>query len=212
MKNFSLKSWDEIYSREREIGKEHPDLKKIAKIFKREKVKKILDLGCGKGRNLIFLAKKGFKMYGIDYSKVGLKILKENLKKEKLKANLKLGNIFKKLPYRKNFFDALISIRVIHHQKIEKIRKLIKEIERILKPGGLIFVTCLGREKIPKERKKDLKFVDKRTYFILRGPERGLYHFHFNREILKKEFKNFKILEIWKDKENYLAFLGKLKK
>jgi cyclopropane fatty-acyl-phospholipid synthase-like methyltransferase len=207
-------SWDEIYlkiEKERKILKPHSDLKEIAKFFKREKVKKILDLGCGNGRNLIFLAKKDFEVYGIDYSKIALKFLKEGLKEEGLKAKLKLFNIFKKLPYKDNFFDALISIRVIHHQRLKEIKKLMREIERVLKTGGLFFGTVLAREKIPKERLSQLKFIDKRTYFILEGPEKGLYHFHFNRKILKNLLKNFKILKVWKDCENYLAFLARLK-
>jgi len=149
-------------------------------------VRKVLGLGSGGGRNLIFLAKKGFEVYGIDFSKMGLKLTEEKLKKKNLKAKLKLGDIFKKLPYKKNFFNALISIRVIHHQKFEKIKKLIREIERILKPGAYVFGTILEKEK-------------------------GLFHFHFERKTLKKLLKNFKILKIWKDSENYLVFLAKLK-
>jgi ubiquinone/menaquinone biosynthesis C-methylase UbiE len=161
---------------------------------------------------LIFLAQKGFEVYGIDFSKVGLKIARKQLKKGRLKAKLKIGNVFEKLPYKKNFFDALISVRVIHHQKFERIKKLINEIERILKPGGYFFGTVLRKEKIGKERLSKLKFLDKRTYLILEGEEKGLYHFQFNRKILKKLLKNFKILKIWKDSENYLAFLAKLKR
>jgi len=208
-------SWDEIYlkiEKEQKTLKPHSDLKNIVKFLKKEKVRRILDLGCGNGRNLIFLAKKKFEVYGIDFSKVALKFLKEKLKKERLKAKLKFADIFKKLPYKENFFDAIISIRVIHHQKFEKIKKLMKEIERVLKPGGFFFGTVLTREKIPKERLPQLKFIDKRTYLILEGPEKGLYHFHFNKEILKNLLKNFKVFRIWKDAENYLAFLAKLKK
>ncbi len=211
-------SWEEIYKREKRGGgcggkaRVHPDLKKIIKIFKGRKVKRILDLGCGAGRNLVFLAKNNFEVFGIDFSKTGLKIAKEWLKEVGERAKLKLGNIYEKLPYPNSFFDAIVSIRVIHHQKLAKIRKLIKEVKRILRPRGLIFFTVLGREKIPSEMKKKIKFVDKRTYKILEGAEKGLYHFHFNRKIIKEEFKGFKILKIWKDKEGYLAFLGILQK
>jgi ubiquinone/menaquinone biosynthesis C-methylase UbiE len=88
------------------------NLIQIAKIFRKKGVKRILDLGCGSGRHVIFLTKNDFEVYGIDIAKHGIKLAKEWLKKENLRANLKVGDIHKKLPYPKNFFDAIISIRV----------------------------------------------------------------------------------------------------
>jgi ubiquinone/menaquinone biosynthesis C-methylase UbiE len=173
---------------------------KVVKYFKKYNVRKVLDLGCGSGRHLVYLAKRGFDVYGIDIAEHGIKIARRWLKEEGLKANLKVGDIYRKLPYKNNFFDAIISIRTLHHERIEKIKKLIKEMERILKPNGLIFITVTKREskkKIPKEDLWKIKFIAQRTIIPLTGEENGLIHYYFNRNILKKEFKNFKVLEMW---------------
>jgi len=187
----------------------------IVKFFKKNGVKRVLDLGCGSGRHVVYLAKHGFEVYGIDIAKSGIKIAKNWLKKEGLKANLKVGDIYKKLPYKDNFFDAIISIRVLYHGRIEWIRRCIKEMKRVLKPNGFIFVTIrkhVAKKKIPKEKLYGIKLIAPRTYIILGGPERGMPHYRFKKKILFKEFRDFKILDFWIDSENYYCLLGQLRK
>lgn len=182
-------------------------------------VKKILDLGCGSGRHTVYLAKNGFDVYGIDVALSGIKMTREWLKKENLKANLKTGNIYKKLPYKNNFFDAVISTQTIHHQRIENIRKAIKEVERVLSPGGLIFISVRKR-KIGKAWKKGAiiekyglqrsryKVIGPRTYVPIERGEKGLTHYLFNKELIRKEFKDFKP-NIWVDFDGrHYCFLG----
>lgn len=170
-------------------------------------------MGCGSGRHLVYLAKRGFEVWGIDIAKHGIKIARDWIKKEGLKAHLKVGDMHKKLPYRDNFFDAIISIVALHHGKIENIRKLIKEMKRILKPGGLIFITAhkkLPKKKIPKDKLFGIKYIAPKTYVILGGPEKGGIHYNFNEKILKKEFKDFEFLKLWLE-PGHFCLLGKLK-
>ena len=217
------KQWDKIFREKGKVFiKPQEDIPKIVKFFKKMVVKRVLDLGCGSGRHLVYLAKQGFSVYGIDIASEGIKIAKEWLKKEKLKANLKIGDIYKKLPYQNNFFDAIISIQTLHHNKIEKIRKAIKEIERILRPEGLIFITMRRALRVKgwkknkivihrfKNKKTKYKVIGPRIYVPIEGGEKGLIHFCFNNKLIKKEFKNFKIPKIWTKKGHY-CFLGELK-
>jgi ubiquinone/menaquinone biosynthesis C-methylase UbiE len=168
------KAWDKAFKKEGKIfTKPQEDMPKIVKLFKKNGVKRVLDLGCGSGRHVVYLAKHGFEVYGIDIAKSGIKIAKEWLKEEGLKANLKVGDIYKKLPYKDNFFDAIICIRTLRHGKIEWIRRCIKEMKRILKPNGLIFVNeskHKPKKCIPKERLYGIKWIAPRTYVILGGP------------------------------------------
>ncbi len=218
------KQWNEIFEQYGKVfTKIQEDLPKIVKIFKKHGVKKILDLGCGSGRHTVYLAKRGFQVYGVDISKEGIKITKEWIKKEKLRANLKIGSIYRKLPYQDNFFDAIISTNTIHHAKIETIRKAIQEIERVLKPKGLIFITIRKRkfrkfwpkytiiEKYGKQKAR-YKVIGPRMYTPIAGGEKGLIHYLFNKELIRKEFKNFKIYDIWIDSSGrHYCFLGELK-
>jgi len=219
-----MKQWNEIFKqRGRVFIKIQEDMSKIVKLFKRKGVKKILDLGCGSGRHIIYLAKYNFKVYGIDIAPKGVKLTRSWLKKEKLKAGLKIGNIYKKLSYPNNFFDAVVSTSTIHHEKIKNIRRVIKEIERVLKQGGLIFITVRKRkfkkfwpkftiiEKYGKQKTR-YKVIGPRTYICIEGGEKGLTHYLFNKELIRKEFKNFKIHDIWVDtNKRHYCFLGELK-
>ena len=119
--------WDKkFYGKEEEYRKEifripHQDLPKFVKLLRYIKAKRILDLGCGTGRHVIALAKRGFEVYGIDIAKNALNLARERLKEKNLKAKLKIGDIYKKLPFKNNFFDGLISTKTIHHARIFKI-------------------------------------------------------------------------------------------
>ena len=123
-----MKQWNEIFKKKGKVfTKVQKELPKFVTILKKNNVKKILDLGSGSGRHIVYLAKRGFDVFGIDIAKEGIDITKYWLKKENLKANLKNGNIYEKLPYPNDFFDAIISTGVIHHNNIQGIRKAIKE-------------------------------------------------------------------------------------
>jgi len=212
--------WNRIYKKEGincshyNILKPHEDISKVSDFFKKQKVKKVLDLGCGAGRNLIYLLEKGFDVYGIDYAPEGLRIIKSRLKKEKRKCSLKLSNVFNNLPYENNFFDAMISVQVLQHGKINKIKSAIKEIERVLKPGGLLFITLSGRISMGKVRPyliKTAKKIAPRTYVPTKGNEAGLTHFIYNKKIIRGHYYNFKILKIWKDSRDYYCFIAQNK-
>ena len=219
-----MKQWDKAFKKHGKVFLSiQEDIPKVASEFKKNGAKRILDLGAGSGRHIVYLAKQGFDMYGFDISESGIKISKDWLKKEGVNAKFKHGSIYKKLPYQDNFFDAIISTNTIHHEKIENIRKTILEIKRILKPGGLIFITVRKRKlrkSYPKltiikkygKQKTNYQIIEPRTYTPTDGAEKGLLHYLFNKRLIRKEFNNFKINNIWTDSnKRHHCFIGKLK-
>ena len=58
---------------------------------------KILEVGCGPGANIWYLAREGFDVYGIDGSSTGIAKAQAFLKKENLNAHLSIGDV-NKLP------------------------------------------------------------------------------------------------------------------
>ena len=210
-----MKQWNQIFKKHGKVFlKPQEDIVRIAKLFKRKNARKVLDLGCGTGRHLIYFAKKGFDVYGIDIAEEGIKIARKWLKGEKLKAKLKTGSIYKKLPYKSNFFDAVVSVQVLQHGKLNQIKKGIEEIERVLKPGGLIFITLCGRYSKGKVRYcviKTARKVAPRTYVPTIGNEASVTHYVYDKATIKSHYKNFKIIDLWRDKKDYYCFLGELK-
>ncbi|MFX0141366.1 MAG: class I SAM-dependent methyltransferase [Candidatus Hodarchaeota archaeon] len=213
----SKKRWNEIYRNEKEskllISGIQEGIPEFVENCKKKKFTKILDLACGSGRHLVYLSQKGFAVYGLDFSSEGIKKAKSQLKEKNLHADLIIGSMYEKFPYNNNFFDAVICIRAIHHNLITKIRIAINEIERVLKPNGLIFITMpkkRAKKEIPKERQFGIKYIAPRTYIILGGEEKDVPHYSFNKKILYKEFKNFEIQKIWVDNLFHYCFIGKL--
>ncbi|OGM28342.1 hypothetical protein A2962_00665 [Candidatus Woesebacteria bacterium RIFCSPLOWO2_01_FULL_39_61] len=180
------------------------DIPKITNLLKKSGLNKVLDLGCGTGRNLIFMAQNGLSVYGLDNSKTAIKLTKRWLRGKKLKAKFILQDMGGKLPFKDNFFDAVVSVQVIHHAKIEEIRKIVREIERVLKMQGLIFVT------VPKFKNQGSSFkkIEPNTSIPLDGSEKGLPHHYFTKDELKSIFKNFSIADIHLDKTNHYCLLG----
>lgn len=193
-----MNRWNSIYKTEgRSYSTPQEALAPIIQIFKTRGVKRILDLGCGAGANLVFLAKNGFEVYGFDGSAEALKLAEAQLAENGLKAKLKSGDMKNALPYENGFFDAIVSVRVLNHGTISEIRKTIKNIERVLKPKGILFLTVQAR--VARKHRVKIKMLDSRTYVPVEGGESGIIHYTFNMEILRKEFRNFKIRELCLD-------------
>jgi len=214
-----MSHWNKIYKIEGEdyayydIFEPHEDMKKVARVFKDHHVKKILDLGCGAGRNLMFLAKKNFDMTGLDLAPEGLTLIEKSLKKDKIKVDLKVGSFFNKLPYPNNSFDAIVSVQVLQHGTEKQIRNAIQEMKRVLKPKGLIFITLCGRLSHGKVRLflvKTAKKIASQTYAPTQGQEKGLTHYIYNKKEIARHFRGFKIIKLWKDEKDYYCFLARL--
>ena len=104
-------------------------IKAIGKV----KNKVILDLGCGFGDHAVKLSKKSAKkIIGIDISKKLIKLAKEKKPKN---CEFFVGDMRKKLKLKNNSFDIVFSSLAIHY--IKNLGRLFKEINRVLKKGGL---------------------------------------------------------------------------
>jgi len=96
---------------------------------------RILEAGCGLGRIIIYLSKRGYNIEGIELNESAVGRIKDFDKN----LNVIAGDILK-MPYEDNSFDAAISLGVIEHFE-EGPQKALKEMYRILKPGGISFIT-----------------------------------------------------------------------
>lgn len=112
----------------------------LVKKLKLKKGAAILDLACGHGRHSIELAKKGFKVTGVDFSKYLIKIAQENAKNQNVDADFIRGDM-RELPF-KNKFDAVINIFTSfgYFNNEEDNVKVIKKISRALKPKGKFLI------------------------------------------------------------------------
>jgi len=119
----------------------------------------ILEVGCGKGNNLLPLMEKGFRVYGIDLSESAI----ENFRYEGEKRGVFLdkdqavvGNM-SCLPYVNDFFDFVLDREALTHNKKEDIVKSVSEIKRVLRAGGkYIGFDLLGEKHLDKQFGKEI--------------------------------------------------------
>lgn len=120
----------------------------LDKIFKKHKIKTILDVACGAGRHAILLARRGYKVRGIDYSQKLINRAKERAKKEKIKVEFILQNA-NAFSFPKKF-DAAICMWNTLGEEPMRYRKVIKNVFTSLKPKGIFITENRSWEHVPK--------------------------------------------------------------
>ncbi len=124
-------------------------------LFLKNKKGKLLDVGCGSGRN--FVKNKGLEIYGVDFSTKMLGFARQEAKRMGLEANLKKGKS-EKIPFEDDFFDYAICVAVLHCVDTDKKRKKsIEEIYRVLKVGGQAYISVWSRGGPRLNKMKEIK-------------------------------------------------------
>jgi len=100
--------------------------------------KRAMDMGCGAGQLLPVLVDRGYQAYGIDVALPMIEKANELCKKAGIAAEIRVGDC-EKLDYPDNFFDLYIAMGVIEYMDDDA--PMLKEIMRVLKPGGTAVVT-----------------------------------------------------------------------
>lgn len=141
------------------------------------KMLKIHDLGCGGGGHVTYFSELGFDVTGSDLSTNALEFANRELEQRKLKAKL-VNCPMTDLPFKDNEFDVTISRATIYHATLQDLKKIIYEVARTTKPGGLFFATFVSERcsewKVGKEVLKDISYIPET------GPEEGLIHTYLN--------------------------------
>ena len=108
-----------------------------------EKENRILDAGCGEGRNLIYFLNNQFDVYGIDKNESALQMLKflaGSIDPSFDPTRFSVGYI-DQLPYENCHFHHIICSAVLHFAANEcHFKAMMGELVRVLKPNGSIFI------------------------------------------------------------------------
>ena len=96
---------------------------------------RVLDLGCGSGVHMLFLAREGFAAHGCDISPVGVANTRARLDEAGCNAMLQVGSV-DAIAWPDAHFDALICIGVLECAGPSMLAPALVEIVRVLKPGA----------------------------------------------------------------------------
>lgn len=169
---------------------------------------RVLDLGSGTGKNSLFLVERGSIVTGVELSKTAVKIAKDRAKQRVLEANFIEGDIGSKLPFAKDSFDLLLDVVSSNSLTETERTNYLSEINRVLKPGGFMFVKALCKDFDKNVEKLLEKFPGKEpdTYIM---PGTNLTERVFSKKDIENLYsKNFKILSLER-KSSYTQFQGK---
>lgn len=131
--------WEEIF-RSREWGKYPPEhvIRFVARNFCRVPDRKkvcLLEMGCGPGANVWFMAREGFTVSGIDASSTAIIQASERLSREGLTADLRVGD-YSTMPWPDSSFDGVVENVSLYCNRWDAVKRALSETRRVLKPGA----------------------------------------------------------------------------
>jgi tellurite methyltransferase len=134
---------------------------------------RILDAGCGTGRNLIYFLRNDYEVHGIDQNAGAIaqvRRLASGINSAIPAENFLVSDVAE-MPFPNESFDAVISSAVLHFAMNEQhFNRMLDEMRRVLKPGGLFFArlaSSIGIEGL-------IKPVGNGRYLLPDGSERFL--------------------------------------
>lgn len=133
----------------------------------------VLDAGCGPGRNLVYLLRSGFAVFAVDESHEAIaqtRRLAAALAPHLPEDNFRMEPV-ERMSFAGTTFDAVLSSAVLHFARDEEQwRSMVKEMWRVLKPGGIFFArlaSSIGMED-------QVKLIADRRYDLPDGSQRFL--------------------------------------
>ncbi len=126
----------------------------------------ILDLCCGQGRHSIELARRGFKIEGLDRSHYLIQKAKAMAKKESLNVKFKEGDV-RKLPYPADTFDLtmILGNSFGYFETVQDDLRVLKEVFRVLKPQGRLLVDVTDGEYLKTNfQARSWEWIDKKLF------------------------------------------------
>ena len=157
---------------------------------------RVLEVGCGAGANIWFLAREGFSATGIDGSETAIRIARDRLTSEQLEADLR---VLDALSIAETFgdrsFDAILDVACLQHNMLIDVRRLLSEFARTLRPGGRVFSMAVAAGSFGDGTGEPIEPGSFRN--VTEGPARnlGVCHF-FTLTELRELFQNFEEVKI----------------
>ena len=156
----------------------------------------ILEWGCGPARIIRHLPKLldiSCKIFGTDYNHKTIEWCKKNIND----VHFNLNNLTPPLNYEMDYFDIIYANSVLTHLSEEMHYAWDKELNRILKRGGVMFLTTHGANCKPKLTKKELEIFETGNLVVRGKVKEGHRSFAAYQppQFMKKLFSDNEILE-----------------
>lgn len=202
--------WEDIYARDGHIFTDVPRvIPEFANLLERKGLtgSRLLDVGCGNGRHLVYFSRGRYQVFGFDSSPAAIRLSREWLARENLTGDVFQADSRHVFPFPDSSFDVLISTQVIHHALLDTVLFTISEITRIVRPDGFILIT-VPFFKGTSTSKESWEEIEQHTFVPLSGTEKGLPHHLFTPDEFEACFPGFNILSLNKEGNRHMALIG----
>ena len=189
--------WNDVYGKDSTFFGEEPSNFALLcyDIMQKNNVKKILEIGCGQGRDCLFFTSKGIEVAALDYSNVAINGLLEHAKQKNLSIDARVYDANKPLPFDSDSFEAVYSHMFFSMRFTpDELKFILSEVRRVLKNNGFHFFSV--RNHNDKFYGKGT-IVDDEIYDI-----NGFQIRFFTKQEIENLSKGFKILKIKEEYEN----------
>jgi len=178
-----------------------PDIK-LVELFQALNLapQRAVDLGCGPGRHLVWLAERGWQVTGLDWSSRALDDARRALDSRGLSGELIKGDI-RTPPDLGAPFQLAVATRVFHHGLLSDYKLAIKSLRRLLSAGGHAIISLPSASMIPLNYPVD--WVEERTLVPTEGDEAGIPHHFFTEEEVREYSQEFSSVKLHKVREQY---------
>lgn len=157
---------------------------------------KAIELGCGKGRNVIWLAKQGIHSTGIDFSKTAIEEAKKRAERVGLEDQTEFYYHDATTPWNfpDNSFDLVTDCFATTDIEDAKGRQFAaSEMVRILKPGGYLLAYLLSpQDEYHAQTIKESPAAEKGAFL---HPKTGKFEKTFDLDEIKQMYKGVKLIE-----------------
>ncbi|MHB1023299.1 MAG: class I SAM-dependent methyltransferase [Acidobacteriaceae bacterium] len=119
---------------------------------------RVLDAGCGFGRNLVYLLREGYEVFGVDASATAIEEMRRlaHLLAPQLPAENFRVEPVEAMSFPDEFADVVLSSALLHFARDdEHFMAMLHSLWRVLRPGGLLFcrlASSIGMEHLPVGR------------------------------------------------------------
>ncbi|MCP4473683.1 MAG: methyltransferase domain-containing protein, partial [Gammaproteobacteria bacterium] len=159
-----------------QLTKPHGDIislneRYLKTLFKAKQNLNIFDMGCGRGRNSLYLAQQGHKLTSVDIDEKKISVLEEISKKEAIK-NIQIKALDLEKMYSNNYFDVVLLTVVLQFLDKGKIWDILSVAQSATNLGGLHSIVCpieTSGVKWPEQFSFILKPAELREFYLNYG-------------------------------------------
>jgi ubiquinone/menaquinone biosynthesis C-methylase UbiE len=182
--HFSITRQNEVW--EMAYRHEHPLWRGPSDLLLNNLKGKVLELGCGDGKTTVALVETGLSVVGLDLSRTALSSSKKRINSDRL--ILVQGDAIE-LPFKAESFDSVAAVHLIDHLLSTDRSKVVCEIDRVLRPGGIIVGRFFSIDDMRFGKGKE---IEPNTFL----KENGIFNHYFIESEVIELFAGYHLISI----------------